>query len=159
MATPITDATPDVVADRRVATADGSWMLWSAIALSAIWVGVVLISVFAPDLVTGVQQEHLPVAALVSWLWGLGGTVGILVAMNRLRGRAERRPIWIGLAIAVIAIWVTATLAGVLLPTFESGTDPTQLPFAAILAPLAAAMLTALAGFVAVEFAKGPKAE
>ena len=38
----------------------------------------------------------------------------------------------------------------------ETGTDPTQIPFAAIFAPVAAAMLTALAGAVAYVFGSAP---
>jgi hypothetical protein len=39
--------------DRRAATADLSWMLWTAIGIGGIWVAVLLISLFAPDLVSG----------------------------------------------------------------------------------------------------------
>jgi hypothetical protein len=39
--------------DRRAATADLSWMLWTAIGIGGIWVAVLLISVLAPDLVSG----------------------------------------------------------------------------------------------------------
>jgi hypothetical protein len=38
-------------------------MLWTAIGIAGIWVAVLLISLFAPDLVSGSEQEHLPVAA------------------------------------------------------------------------------------------------
>jgi hypothetical protein len=37
-----------------------------------------------------------------------------------------------------------------------TGTDPTRIPFAAIFAPIAAAMLTALAGAIASVFRGGP---
>jgi hypothetical protein len=52
---------------RRAAMTDLSWMLWTAIGCGGIWVAVVVISVFAPDLVSGSEQEHLPVAALTTW--------------------------------------------------------------------------------------------
>jgi hypothetical protein len=39
--------------DRRAATADLSWMLWTAIGIGGISVAVLLISVLAPDLVSG----------------------------------------------------------------------------------------------------------
>jgi hypothetical protein len=55
--------------DRRAATADLSWVVWTAIGIGAIWVAFLLISLFAPDLVSGAQQEHLPVAAFMAWAW------------------------------------------------------------------------------------------
>jgi hypothetical protein len=143
-------------AGARAATADGSWMLWTAIGIAGIWVAVVLVSVFAPDLVSGSQQEHLPIAAITTWFWGGVGTVVFLWAMSRLRGDAAWRTTWIGLAIATLVVWGVATVLGIALPVFETGSDPTQLPFGALFAPVAAAMLTALAGVVTAVFRRGP---
>jgi hypothetical protein len=144
----------------RRAVADGSWMVWTSAALAAVWVGVILTSVFAPDLVTGVHREQLPLAAFATWIWGLVGTVAVLWAMRRLRGAAERRPIWIGFGAAVIGVWLAATLLGIFLPVLETGrVHATQLPLGALIAPLAAALLTGMAGFVAVEFGRPPKPE
>jgi membrane associated rhomboid family serine protease len=145
---------PEALTEKRAPTADRSWMLWTALALATVWVGVILISVFAPDLVSGSQQEHLPLAAMTTWLWGLVGTAAVFIAMNRLRGDAERKPIWIGFAVAIFAIWLAGTLLSIFLPVMETGTDPTRLPLGAMITPLAAALLTALAGMVAVEFGK-----
>jgi cytosine/uracil/thiamine/allantoin permease len=136
-------------------TADLSWMLWTTIGIGGIWVAVLLISVFAPDLVSGSEQEHLPVAAFTTWFWGGVGTLVLLLAMGRLRGSARWRPIWIGLSVVTLAIWAVATILGITLPVLETGTDPTRIPFAAIFAPVAAAMLTALAGAVANVFRQG----
>jgi cytosine/uracil/thiamine/allantoin permease len=141
--------------DRQDVTADLSWMLWTTIGIGGIWVAVLLISVFAPDLVSGSEQEHLPVAAFTTWFWGGVGTLVLLLAMGRLRGSARWRPIWIGLSVATLAIWAVATILGITLPVLETGTDPTRIPFAAIFAPVAAAMLTALAGAVANVFRQG----
>ena len=47
-------------------------------------------------------------------------------------------------------------ILGITLPVMVTGTDPTQIPFAAIFAPIAAAMLTALAGAVVTVFRGGP---
>jgi hypothetical protein len=142
-------ATPE---DRRADTADLPWMLWTAIGIGGIWVAVLLISVFAPDLVSGSEQEHLPVAAFTAWFWGGVGTLILLLAMGRLRGRASWQPIWVGLSVATLGIWAVATILAITLPVMETGTDPTRIPFAAIFAPVAAAMLTALAGAVANVF-------
>ena len=146
-------ATPQ---DRRTTTADMSWMLWTAIGIGGIWVAVLLISLLAPDLVSGSQQEHLPVAAFTTWFWGGIGTLVLLWAMGRLRGGASWQPIWIGLSLATLGIWAVATILGITLPEMVTGTDPTRIPFAALFAPPAAAMLTALAGAVANVFRGGP---
>ena len=122
--------------------ADGSWMSWTATALAGIWVAVVLISVFAPDFVSGSEQEHMPIAAFTTWIWGVVATGGLLWLMGRLRGSAARRPIWMGLSIATIVVWLVATILSLTLPVVETGSDPTRLPFGAMFAPVAAAMLT-----------------
>src|SRR5215213_9841833 len=135
--------------DRQATTADLSWMLWTAIGIGGIWVAVLLLSLLAPDLVSGSEQQHLPVAAFTTWFWGGIGTLVFLWAMGRLRGRAIWRPAWIGLSVVTLAIWAVAAILGITLPVMVTGTDPTRIPFAAIFAPMAAAMLTALAGAVA----------
>jgi hypothetical protein len=141
--------------DRRATTAELSWMLWTAIGIGGIWVAVLLLSLLAPDLVSGSQQAHLPIAAFTTWFWGGVGTLVLLWAMGRLRGRAPWQPIWVGLSVATLGIWALATILGSTLPVMVTGTDPTQIPFAAIFAPPAAAMLTALAGAVATVFRGG----
>jgi hypothetical protein len=140
----------------ETSTSDGSWMAWTAGGIAGIWVAVALISVFAPDMVTGSEQEHLPVAAFSTWLWGLVATGAFVWAMGRLRGSADRRPIWIGLAVATVAVWLVATVLGVALPRVETGSDPTRIPIGAMVAPVAAMVLTALAGIVASVFARPP---
>ena len=141
--------------DRRTTTTDRSWMLWTAIGVGGIWVAVLVISLLAPDLVSGSQQQQLPVAAFATWFWGGIGTVVLLWAMGRLRGWAGWQPIWIGLAVAVLGIWALATILAITLPVLVTGTDPTQIPVAALFAPPAAAMLTALAGAIANLFRGG----
>jgi hypothetical protein len=141
--------------DRRATTTELSWMLWTAVGIGGIWVAVLLLSLLAPDLVSGSQQDHLPVAAFTTWFWGGVATLVLLWAMGRLRGRASWQPIWVGLSVATLGIWAVATILGITLPVMVTGTDPTRIPFAAIFAPVAAAMLTALAGAVATVFRQG----
>ncbi len=141
--------------ERRTATADGSWMLWTAIGIGGIWIAVVLISLLSPDMVSGSEQEHLKVAAFGTWFWGGVGTLVFLWAMGRLRGDAMWRLTWIGLSIATLGIWALATLLAIVLPVVETGSDPTQLPLGAFIAPVAAAMLTAIAGAVTSVFRRG----
>jgi hypothetical protein len=52
------------VSDRPSVRADGSWMAWTAAGIAGIWVAVTVVSLGAPDMVTGSEQERLPVAAL-----------------------------------------------------------------------------------------------
>jgi hypothetical protein len=150
---PNAHATPE---ERRAATADVSWMVWTAIGIAGIWVAVLLLSLLAPDLVSGSEQDHLPVAAFTTWFWGGVGTLVFLWVMGRLRGSARWQPIWIGLSVVTLGVWAAAVILGITLPVTETGTDPTRIPFAAIFAPVAAAMLTALAGAVANVFRGGP---
>jgi hypothetical protein len=117
---------------------------------------VLLLSLLAPDLVFGSQQDHIPVAAFTTWFWGGVGTLVFLWVMGRLRGSARWQPIWIELSVVTLGIWAVATILGITLPVMETGTDPTRIPFAAIFAPVAAAMLTALAGAVANVVRGGP---
>jgi hypothetical protein len=141
---------------RRTTTADLSWMLWTAIGIGGIWIAVLLISLLAPDLVSGSEQQHLPVAAFATGFWGGIGTLVFLWAMGRLRGRAMWRPTWTGLSVVTLGIWAVATILAITLPVMVTGTDPTRIPFAALFAPPAAAMLTALAGTIASVFRGGP---
>jgi hypothetical protein len=94
----------------RSTTADGSWIAWSSAGISGIWVAVVLTSILAPDMVTGSEHEHMPLATATCWLWGLIATIGFLWAMRWLRGSASRRPIWIGLAAVTLVLWLVATV-------------------------------------------------
>jgi hypothetical protein len=146
---------PAAPEDRRASAAELSWMLWTATGIGGIWVVVLLLSLLAPDLVSGSEQQHLPVAAFTTWFWGGIATVVLLWAMGRLRGRAGWQPIWVGLSVATLGIWAVATILGVTLPVVVTGTDPTRIPVAAIFAPVAAALLTALAGAVATVFRQG----
>ncbi|MGI9608944.1 MAG: hypothetical protein ACR2NL_01485, partial [Acidimicrobiia bacterium] len=82
----------------------------------------------APDLVSGSEQEHLPLAALVTWIWGLIATIGYLWGMSKLRGDAKRETSWKGLTVGVAIIWIGAAVLSMAGPTWETGSDPTTLP-------------------------------
>jgi uncharacterized membrane protein YidH (DUF202 family) len=142
--------------DHRSGLADRSWMAWTATAIAGTWIAVTVISVFAPDMVTGSEQEVFPVAAVTSWLWGLVSTGALVWAMGRLRGAAERRPIWIGFAVTTLIVWLVAAILSVSLPVAETGSDPTRIPIGALVAPMAATVLTMLAGITASVFARPP---
>jgi hypothetical protein len=103
--------------------ADGSWMAWTVAGVAVIWVAVALISIFSPDMVSGSEQEHLPVAAFVTWISGVVGT-GAFWMMGKLRGNVTRRPARIGLSVTTVVIWTVATILSTVLPAVEPGSDP-----------------------------------
>lgn len=125
-----------------------SWAGWTLTTIASIWTAVVVISVFAPDLVSGSEQQHLPIAAFSTWLWGMGATIASLIGLSRLRGDERRRPLWIALSGATMAIWTVATGVSLFAPEMVTGTDPTTIPLGAMIAPVAAMVLTALASAV-----------
>jgi hypothetical protein len=118
------------------------------ISITGIWVAVVLISVFSPDMVHGSEQEHLPIAALTSWLWGSVSTAFVLIAVVIGYGRSRngRHVAWFLIALAAIVIWAAVTIISVSTPRLVTGTDPTKIPLAAMIAPVVGTVAT---GFVA----------
>lgn len=117
---------------------------WTGAAIAVIWIAVTLISVFAPDLVSGTTQDHVPLAAILTWIWGVMASRSVATAVIRRRrspgiGAAARL-----LAVAVSAIWAIATVVGVFGPEWVTGTDPTHFPISAVVAPIAALVLTQL---------------
>jgi hypothetical protein len=86
------------------------------------------------------------------------GTGGFLWAMGKLRGSASRQPIWINLAVTTLTVWLVATILSITMPVVETGSDPTRLPIAALVSPVAAAVLTVLAGIIVGVFSRPPQA-
>jgi hypothetical protein len=113
--------------------------LYGAMALVAIWAAVVLTSLFAPDLITGTTQDHFPLAFVVVLLAGLAATRSLVRAFQRGIGGTGR---WGLYALTLLAIWAVVTLVSIYVPATITGTDPTQLPIAAIVAPIAGGILT-----------------
>ena len=118
-------------------------------ALGFVWAAVVGISVLAPDLVSGSEQEHLPVAAFGTWIWGVVASRSVLRAFLGLDSETLRSQ----LTAVVGVVWTAAALVAVFGPRMVTGSDPTSLPIAAMVAPTAAAMLTAGACEVVTTFA------
>jgi hypothetical protein len=121
-----------------------------------IWVAVLILSMASDDLVTGMpgDQNALPVAAFINWLWGVLATVAVL------RATVFRRPnekgwgqdaAWMWIAVVVGGIWLAATIVALAVPVLETGDDPTEIPYAAIIAPIVAAVLTNYASEFLVE--------
>ena len=118
-------------------------ILWAIVALAGIWIGVAVISIFSPDMVTGSQQEHYPIAAIIAWIPGASATRSVMNAMVR---RSTTRSVLMGISIGTVVVWLAATLVCVFGPVMVTGTDPTRLPFAAVLAPIGAAVATGFVG-------------
>jgi hypothetical protein len=126
----------------RPRTPASSWTAWTLAAVGSIWTAVVLISVFSPDMIHGSEHQRMPVAAFGAWVWGFGASLAAVAAMARLRGSVARRPLWMMMAGATAAIWCAATVVSVFGPTQVTGTDPTTIPLAALIAPIVAMLAT-----------------
>jgi hypothetical protein len=113
--------------------------LFGGLALVEIWLAVVFTGIFAPDLVTGTTQDHFPVALVVALLAGLAATRSVVRAFTDGLGGTGR---WAFYAVMVGIVWLAVALVCIYAPVMITGTDPTQVPIAAIVAPIAGAFLT-----------------
>lgn len=109
-------------------------------AVVAIWLSAVLCSVFAPDMVTGSEHEHLPMAAFTTWIWAAVASGYVLMGARGQRAGS-------GLVVGTMAIWLLVFVATVFAPTMVTGTDPTTIPISVFIAPVAGAVTT---GFLAL---------
>lgn len=118
---------------------------WMVFTLIVIWISVVLTSLFAPDLVTGSEQAHTPLAAIITWICGLAATRSVIKIMGRSKGpQQETNDVWMYGSISMAVIWVVTALAAIFSPVNITGSDPTRFPIAVIIAPIAAVILTGL---------------
>ncbi len=118
--------------------------IWIWLTIVAIWVTVLIMSMGSPDLEFGSEPEIINVGIIIDWFWGLVGTVGVLrLTMFRRPSEAGwgQDTAWPWVFGVVAALWLAASVAAVSLPVFELG-DDIVIPVAAIVAPIAAAMLT-----------------
>jgi hypothetical protein len=108
------------------------------LAVGMIWVASALTAIAAPDMVSGSEHEHLPLAAITIWLWA--AVASGYAAMAPVESARD----WL---LGVGLVWLTMAAAAVLAPVMETGTDPTRIPIAALVAPPVAAVVT---GFLAL---------
>jgi hypothetical protein len=121
-------------------------LIWLTVAIVGIWLGVTLVSIFAPDFVSGSEQDHIPFAAFFTWISGAFATRSVLSEMVRRRqGKIEPRYVWAGIAVTTAGIWLAVTLVSIFVPRMETGSDPTRIPIAALLAPIGGAIATGMA--------------
>jgi hypothetical protein len=124
--------------------------LFAGLSVAAIWLATLATVLWSPDMITGSMHEHLPMAAMTDWLYAAIATGLVLMAFSR-RTRGATRSLWAGLTVAVATIWGVVALASIYAPTFITGSDPTTVPIAVLVAPVAGMTATA---FVSV-FAAG----
>jgi len=115
---------------------------WTLIAVTAIWLAVLITSIWAPDFVSGSEQNHVKIATIVNWFWGVLATVGVLRMLRHRGAKATEDSTWVALGVGVTAVWVIATLVTLLVPDIELGGDPMRIPLAAIVAPIVAVVIT-----------------
>lgn len=116
--------------------------LWTVVAIAAIWLAVLLTSLFSPDFVSGTEQEHLKIPALLNWLWGAMATVSIMRMHRHRRAKLLSDGSWITLGMGTALIWLAATMVSIFVPEMETGTDPTRIPLAALISPIVAMVFT-----------------
>jgi len=108
------------------------------VAAGLIWVASALTAIATPDMVSGSEHEHLPIAAITVWLWA--AVASGYAAMTPIANARD----WL---VGVGLVWAAMTAAAVFAPVMETGSDPTQIPIAALVAPPVAAVVT---GFLAL---------
>ena len=119
---------------------------WMFVTIGAIWLAVLLTSVFSPTLVVGSDGSEFRVVALINWLWGGIATAFVLRATIFNADQAidwddSDALIWI--AFAVAGVWLAVTVISVAGP--ELVISDVRVPVAALLSPIAGVVLTSLA--------------
>lgn len=109
------------------------------VAVTGIWVATVLVTLLSPDLVTGSAHEHLPLAGMSAWVWAAvsSGYVVLATGDGRDPSRPETLSGWL-----VAAVWLVVLAVCALAPALVTGTDPTTIPIAAVVAPVAGMAVT-----------------
>lgn len=107
------------------------------VAVGVIWVASAVTAIATPDMVSGSQHEHLPLTAITIWLWTIAAS-----------GYAAMTPVadardWL---VAVVLVWTAMAVAAIAAPVMETGSDPTMIPIAALVAPPVAAVVTGFLG-------------
>ena len=117
----------------------------TGIALVAIWVSATLAALYAPDMVTGSNQEHLQLAMFLVWPLAAVATGMVLLAAGVSRREVQAAGPWAMYALLTSIAWAASAVASVFVSPMVTGTDPTTIPIAALLAPLFAVLVTAYA--------------
>lgn len=137
-------------------TARESRYLFAGIAVASIWFAVAAASIWSPDLVSGTDQERVPLAAILDWFYATLATGLVLMAFGR-RSPGASRSMWLGFTVAIGGIWFVVAVASIFAPSIETGTDPTAVPIAALASPLAGVIATAFISVFVAGSAGGSK--
>jgi hypothetical protein len=124
------------------------------VAIALVWLSVLIASVITPNMISGSNHEQLAVGPIFDWIWGSMATALLLLAASF--ARREHASVWWVVTLMLGVIWIAAAPASGLSPTMVTATDPTTIPLAAMLAPIAAMVATA---FLSVFAAGGGAAE
>jgi len=136
--------------EQTTAPYGGRLASWApGLSVAAIWLATLAAALFSPDLITGSQHEHLPLAALLDWLWAAVASGYVVMSAREVRAanRADGIP---ALLLSLVAVWTIMALASIFAGSMVTGTDPTQIPVVAIVVPLAAMAVT---GFICLRAA------
>ena len=117
----------------------------TVVALIAIWVAATIVSVYAPDMVSGSNHEHLQLAAFLIWPLAAVATGMVLLAAGVSRRDAQAIGPWSIYAVLAMVTWLGAALVSVFAQPMVTGTDPTTIPVPALVAPIFAVLVTAFA--------------
>jgi hypothetical protein len=124
--------------------------LFAGIAVASVWLAIAAASIWSPDLISGTNQERVPLAAILDWFYAALATGLVLMAFGR-RSPGASRSLWLGFTISIAGIWFVVAIASILAPSIETGTDHTTVPIAALASPLAGVIASA---FVSVFVAR-----
>ena len=145
------EPTPTAAGPDSKATPSGHLDTWApGISVAAIWLATLAAALLSPDLVTGSQQEHLPLAGSLDWLWAAVATGYVLMADRGGDRDGRTRSSARSFVLSVSAVWAVTAMASILAPPLVTGTDPTRIPLVAMLVPLAAMAVT---GFICLHAA------
>lgn len=115
----------------------------TAISLLAIWVAAAVAAIYSPDMITGSNHEHMQLAMLIVWPLAAVSTGMVLLAAGVSRHDYAAAGAWSVYAFVTTLAWVGAAVASVFVSPMVTGTDPTTIPVAAMIAPLFALLVTA----------------
>jgi len=117
----------------------------TGLALISIWVAATIAAVFAPDLVTGSNHEHLQLAMFLVWPLAAVATGMVLLAAGVSRRSGEAAGPWVVYVVLNALAWFGAAIASVYVSPMVTGTDPTTIPIASLVAPVLSVLVTAYA--------------
>ena len=102
-------------------------------------------SIFCPDVVSGVQQDHFRIGPTTGWIWdAIALAIFLPVAMRGIRAGVTDRAPWTILGLGFSAIWLASMFITVFAPVWVYGTPPTQFPWTAGIGAIAALIFTAI---------------